>query len=53
MTTKPLAEITEEAREVLYKKLGAVATARFLSQYTARYGNYTELRDDSTFHILI
>lgn len=44
MTTKPLVEITEEALSVLYQKLGAVDTARFLSQYGVGYGDYTELR---------
>ena len=45
MTTKPLAEITEEALKVLYQKLGAVDTARFLNQYMAGHGDYTELRE--------
>lgn len=30
---------------MLYQKLGAVDTARFLNQYTAGYGDYTELRE--------
>jgi len=43
--TKPLAEITEEAINILFQKLGAVNTVRFLNQFTTGYGNYTNERD--------
>jgi len=42
---RPLAEITQEAIEILYRELGVVATVRFLSQFTTGYGNYTEERE--------
>jgi len=42
--TKPLAEITQNALKVLYKEIGVVNTVRFLNQFTAGYGNYTEER---------
>jgi hypothetical protein len=41
---KPLAEITQDALSVLYKEIGIVNTVRFISQFTAGYGNYTEER---------
>ena len=42
---RPLAEITQEAIQVLYQKLGAVNTVRFLNQFTVGYGNYLEERE--------
>lgn len=42
---KPLAQITQEAIQVLYQKLGIVDTVRFLSQFTVGYGDYTAERD--------
>ena len=45
MTTKPLAEITEEALTLLCKRLGVVNTVRFLNQYGAGYGDYTKERE--------
>jgi hypothetical protein len=42
---KPLAEITQESLKVLYKEIGVVNTMRFVSQFTAGYGNYTEERE--------
>lgn len=42
--TLPLAEITKEALQVLYKEIGVVNTIRFVSQFTTGYGNYTEER---------
>lgn len=44
----PLAEITQEALRLLYRKLGLVNTIRFLNQFTVGYGNYTEERRAST-----
>ena len=43
---KPLAEITRQAIEVLSKELGLVATLRFLSQFSAGYGDYTQEREN-------
>lgn len=42
---KPLAQIMQEAIQVLYQKLGIVDTVRFLSQFTVGYGDYTAERD--------
>jgi hypothetical protein len=42
---KPLAEVTQEAIQVLYKEIGVVDTVRFLNQFTSGYGNYTEERE--------
>lgn len=42
--TLPLAEITKEALQVLYKRIGVVNTIRFVNQFTTGYGNYTEER---------
>lgn len=42
--TLPLAEITKEALQVLYKEIGVVNTIRFVNQFTTGYGDYTEER---------
>ena len=42
--TRPLVEITQEALRLLYQELGIVNTVRFLNQFTAGFGNYTEER---------
>lgn len=42
--TLPLAEITKEALQVLYKEIGVVNTVRFINQFTTGYGDYTEER---------
>ena len=42
---RPLSEITEQAIDLLSKELGIVETVRFLTQFTAGYGNYTEERE--------
>ncbi|MBI4761667.1 MAG: hypothetical protein ACOYYF_18325 [Chloroflexota bacterium] len=42
--TLPLAEITREALQVLYKEIGVVNTIRFVNQFTTGYGDYTEER---------
>lgn len=41
---KPLAEITQDALDVLFKEIGIVNTVRFIGQFTTGYGNYTEER---------
>lgn len=43
--TKPLADITQEALQILFETIGVVNTIRFLSQFTGGYGNYTEERE--------
>jgi hypothetical protein len=43
--TKPLTEITQEAIELLTKGMGLVATIRFLNQFSAGYGDYTQERE--------
>ncbi len=40
-STRPLAEITQEALRVLYRELGVVDTVRFLNQFTMGFGNYS------------
>jgi hypothetical protein len=42
--TLPLAEITKEALQVLYKEIGVANTIRFVNQFTTGYGDYTEER---------
>ena len=44
--TRPLTEITQTALSVLYRELGLVNTIRFLNQFTAGLGDYTEERRD-------
>lgn len=46
--TRPLTEITQEALRLLYRELGLVNTVRFLNQFTAGFGNYTEERHTLT-----
>ncbi len=43
--TRPLAEITQNAIQVLCREIGVVDTMRFVGQFTMGYGNYTEERD--------
>ncbi|MBI1295768.1 hypothetical protein GC175_12515 [bacterium] len=42
--TQPLTEITQRALRLLYQELGLVDTVRFLNQFTAGLGDYTEER---------
>lgn len=42
--TKPLADVTTTALKVLYREIGVVDTVRFINQYTAGFGNYTQER---------
>ena len=43
--TKPLAELTNRAIELLSRELGAADTLRFVNQFTTGYGDYTAERD--------
>ena len=47
MTTEvtPLAEINRQAIGLLYRELGVVNAVRFLRQFTAGFGDYTQERD--------
>lgn len=44
--TRPLSEINEQAIRLLAKEMGAADAARFISQYTTGYGDYTEERKE-------
>jgi hypothetical protein len=41
----PLAELNVVAMDLLYRELGPADTARFLSQFTCGFGDYTQERD--------
>ncbi len=41
---RPLAEITDEAIDVLTRELGAADTIRFLNQFSTGFGDYTKER---------
>ncbi len=42
--TRPLSEINEQAIRLLAKEMGPADAARFISQFTTGFGNYTEER---------
>ena len=42
--SRPLAAVTHDAIRLLSRELGVVETARFLAQFGAGRGNYTEER---------
>lgn len=44
-TLMPPTELTVSAIRLLIQEMGIVNTARFISQFTIGYGNYTEERD--------
>lgn len=44
LETRPLAEITHEAINILFREIGVVNTVRFLNQFTTGFGDYTEQR---------
>jgi len=43
---RPLSEINEEAIRLLSREMGAADTARFISQFTTGFGDYTEERKE-------
>ena len=43
---RPLNDINEEAIRLLSREMGAADTARFISQFTTGFGNYTEERKE-------
>lgn len=46
MTTRSLPELTQEAIDLLCRKLGVTNTLRFLRQFRTDTGDYTEDRKD-------
>ena len=42
---KPLAEVTRQAIDVLYRELGPADAVRFVRQFTNGLGDYTAERD--------
>jgi len=45
VSVRPLAEVTEDAIRILSREMGVADTMRFLGQFAAGAGNYTEERD--------
>jgi hypothetical protein len=45
LETKPLAELTNRAIDLLSRELGAADMLRFVNQFTTGYGDYTAERD--------
>ncbi len=43
---KPMAEVTQDAIQVLCQAIGIVNTVRFINQFTIGYGNYTVEREE-------
>jgi len=43
---RPLAEVSQQAIEILCRELGPVDTVRFINQFTTGHGDYTSERDD-------
>ncbi len=49
----PLADVTKEALDILFRGLGTVNTTRFLNQFTVGYGNYIEEREVLFGHLTL
>ncbi len=43
---RPLSEINEQAIRLLVREMGAADAARFISQFTIGYGDYTKERKE-------
>ncbi len=43
--TRPIFEISRQATSVLFEKIGAVDTIRFLNQFSVGRGDYTKERE--------
>jgi hypothetical protein len=43
--TRPLAEVTHQAIEILSRELGAADALRFINRFRSGYGDYTSERD--------
>ena len=48
---RPLAEVTDLAFRALTREIGVADTVRFLQQFGAGQGNYTEERDELFGHL--
>jgi len=48
-----MAELTTATIKLLCREIGVVNTARFLSQFTMGYGNYTEEREELLGHLTV
>lgn len=44
MTIRPLAQVSQQAQEILIRELGVVDTIRFLGQFRTGGGDYTKGR---------
>ena len=42
---RPIFEISREATDILFEKIGAVDTIRFLNQFSVGRGDYTKERE--------
>ncbi|MBI5558667.1 MAG: hypothetical protein HY885_13625 [Deltaproteobacteria bacterium] len=49
--TKPISEINRRATHILFEKMGAVDTIRFLNQFSIGQGDYTKEREKWLGHI--
>jgi len=45
LKTKPLAEVTQRAIEILCREFGSADTVRFINRFTTGHGDYTAGRD--------
>jgi hypothetical protein len=43
--TRPISEISRRATHLLFEKMGAVDTIRFLNQFSIGHGDYTKERE--------
>ena len=50
---KPLVDINQEAISILFQRLGAINTIRFLNQFTNGYGNYLQEREELFGHLTL
>ena len=48
---RPLAEVTEQAFRALTREIGVADTVRFIQQFGAGQGNYTEEREALFGHL--
>ena len=49
----PLTQLTIATISLLCREIGVVNTARFISQFTVGYGNYTEEREQLIGHLTV
>jgi transposase-like protein len=53
VATMPLTELTTATIKLLCREIGIVNTIRFINQFTAGYGNYTEEREQLIGHMTV